>query len=191
MELNEIVAMNIVELRKEHKMTQAELAEKLNYTDKAISKWERGESIPELATLKQLGDMFGVTIDYLTSEKPKNEKKDFLLPKVIRTNRIIITAIATSLVLVIATLAFVYLHIYLGKTMWTLFVWMIPVSMLVLVFFNWRWGKRKYLFYISTVFLWSLLTAIFLQTLEYNTWLIFVVGAPIQITITLMAFLKN
>lgn len=191
MELNEIVAMNIVELRKERKMTQAELAEKLNYTDKAISKWERGESIPELATLKQLGDMFGVTIDYLTSEKPKNEKKDFLLPKVIRTNRIIITAIATSLVLVIATLAFVYLHIYLGKTMWTLFVWMIPVSMLVLVFFNWRWGKRKYLFYISTVFLWSLLTAIFLQTLEYNTWLIFVVGAPIQITITLMAFLKN
>lgn len=191
MELNEIVAMNIVELRKEHKMTQAELAEKLNYTDKAISKWERGESIPELTTLKQLGDMFGVTIDYLTSEKPKNEKKDFLLPKVIRTNRIIITAIATSLVLVIATLAFVYLHIYLGKTMWTLFVWMIPVSMLVLVFFNWRWGKRKYLFYISTVFLWSLLTAIFLQTLEYNTWLIFVVGAPIQITITLMAFLKN
>lgn len=191
MELNEIVAMNIVELRKEHKMTQAELAEKLNYTDKAISKWERGESIPELATLKQLGDMFGVTIDYLTSEKPKNEKKDFLLPKVIRTNRIIITAIATSLVLVIATLAFVYLHIYLGKTMWTLFVWMIPVSMLVLVFFNWRWGKRKYLFYISTIFLWSLLTAIFLQTLEYNTWLIFVVGAPIQITITLMAFLKN
>lgn len=191
MELNEIVAMNIVELRKERKMTQAELAEKLNYTDKAISKWERGESIPELTTLKQLGDMFGVTIDYLTSEKPKNEKKDFLLPKVIRTNRIIITAIATSLVLVIATLAFVYLHIYLGKTMWTLFVWMIPVSMLVLVFFNWRWGKRKYLFYISTVFLWSLLTAIFLQTLEYNTWLIFVVGAPIQITITLMAFLKN
>ena len=191
MELNEIVAMNIVELRKERKMTQAELAEKLNYTDKAISKWERGESIPELATLKQLGDMFGVTIDYLTSEKPKNEKKDFLLPKVIRTNRIIITAIATSLVLVIATLAFVYLHIYLGKTMWTLFVWMIPVSMLVLVFFNWRWGKRKYLFYISTIFLWSLLTAIFLQTLEYNTWLIFVVGAPIQITITLMAFLKN
>lgn len=191
MELNEIVAMNIVELRKERKMTQAELAEKLNYTDKAISKWERGESIPELTTLKQLGDMFGVTIDYLTSEKPKNEKKDFLLPKVIRTNRIIITAIATSLVLVIATLAFVYLHIYLGKTMWTLFVWMIPVSMLVLVFFNWRWGKRKYLFYISTIFLWSLLTAIFLQTLEYNTWLIFVVGAPIQITITLMAFLKN
>ena len=75
MDLNEIVAANIVELRKEHNLTQAELAEKLNYTDKAVSKWERGESIPELSTLMQLSTMFGVTIDYLTSDKPRNQKK--------------------------------------------------------------------------------------------------------------------
>lgn len=191
MELNQIVANNIVELRKEHKLTQAELAAKLNYSDKAVSKWERGESIPELATLKQLGEMFGVTIDYLTSEKPKKEKKEYILPKIVKTNRIVITAIVVSVVLIIATLGFVYGKIYLDKIMWTLFVWTVPVSMIVLAFFNWKWGKRKYLFYISTVFLWSLITVIFLETMQFNTWLIFVTGIPIQITITLMAFLKK
>lgn len=191
MELNQIVAMNIVELRKEQRWTQAELAQKLNYSDKAISKWERGESIPELATLKQLGELFGVTIDYLTSEKSRNEKKEYILPKVIKNNRIVITAIATSIVFILATLAFVYGYIYLNKIIWTLFVWAVPVSMVTLAFYDWRWARRKFSFYIYTVFLWSLITAIFLETMQYNTWLIFIVGVPIQITLILMAFLKK
>ncbi|MDY0177623.1 MAG: helix-turn-helix transcriptional regulator [Bacilli bacterium] len=191
MELNEIVAMNIVELRKEHNWTQAELAAKLNYTDKAISKWERGESIPELATLKQLAEMFGVTIDYITSPKPKAEKKDYLLPGIIKTNRILITAISTSIVLIIATIVFVYAAIYLEKYLWTLFVWSVPAGMICLYFFNWRWGEKKFTFYIVTVFLWSILTAIFLETMQYNTWLIFIIGIPIQITVTLIGFLKK
>ena len=67
-ELKLIIAKNIAELRKKNGMTQAEFAEKLNYSDKAISKWERGESVPDIATLKQIAEMFGVTIDYLLEE---------------------------------------------------------------------------------------------------------------------------
>ena len=63
--LKAVIAKNIAELRKEHGMTQQDLANELNYTDKAISKWERGESVPDILILKQISDMFGVQVDYL------------------------------------------------------------------------------------------------------------------------------
>ena len=59
-DIKPIIAKNITILRQNAKMTQSELAEKLNYSDKAISKWERGESIPDITVLKALADLFGV-----------------------------------------------------------------------------------------------------------------------------------
>ena len=64
-----IIATNITNLRKNRGMTQQDLALCLNYTDKAISKWERGESVPDILILKQIADMFGVTVDYLLQEE--------------------------------------------------------------------------------------------------------------------------
>jgi len=64
-----IIARNITELRREAGLTQLELAEKLNYSDKAVSKWERAESVPDIAVLKAVADLFGVTVDELISEK--------------------------------------------------------------------------------------------------------------------------
>ena len=70
-DLKLIVAANITDLRKKNNITQAELAQRLNYTDKAVSKWERGESLPDVAVLKQIADIFSVKIDYLvTAEHP-------------------------------------------------------------------------------------------------------------------------
>ena len=60
----EIIAENIVTLRKNAGLTQAELAERLNYSDKAISKWERAEAVPDVLVLAQLAELFGVTVDY-------------------------------------------------------------------------------------------------------------------------------
>lgn len=50
-------------------MTQSDLADKLNYSDKAVSKWERAESIPDIAVLKEIADLFDVTLDYLVNEE--------------------------------------------------------------------------------------------------------------------------
>lgn len=192
LDLNQIVANNIVELRKEAKWTQVELAEKLHYTDKAVSKWERGESIPELVTLKKIAEIFGVTIDYITSERPREEKKEFMLPKVIQVNRMLITGIVSSFVFIIATIIFVYGYLYLQRSeFWTAFIWAVPVSMTLLIFFNRAWGKRKYSFYIYSVLLWSLITAIFIQTYQFDTWMLYIIGIPIQITTILFSFLKK
>ena len=62
-----LVAKNLSFYRKANKLTQLELAEKLNYSDKAISKWERGESLPDLYTLNVIAEFFGITINDLCS----------------------------------------------------------------------------------------------------------------------------
>ena len=68
-DLKPVIAKNIADLRVAHGFTQLELAEKLNYSDKAVSKWERGESLPDVTVLKQISDLFGVTLDYLVNKE--------------------------------------------------------------------------------------------------------------------------
>lgn len=74
-ELKVIIAENIQSLRRDAGMTQAALAEKLNYTDKAVSKWERGESVPDVAVLRDIADLFGVTVDYLLRQDHTADRK--------------------------------------------------------------------------------------------------------------------
>ena len=64
-EVKDIVAKNIHELRKKNNMTQLELAEKLNYSDKTVSKWEKGENSPDITFLVEIANIFGVSLDYL------------------------------------------------------------------------------------------------------------------------------
>ena len=181
MELKNIIAQNIIELRKRDKLTQAELAEKLNYTDKAISKWERGESIPSVEILKQIADMFGVTVDFLLKEGSFEDKQDMVLHREGIKNKITITALMVTVVWCIATLIYVYVQINLKINAWPLFVWAVPASCLVLAVCNFKWGKRIYGLYISSLLIWSLLTSLYLTFLNYQIWLVFIVGVPLQI----------
>lgn len=75
-ELKVTIANNIANLRKLNGITQSDLAQKLNYSDKAVSKWERGESLPDICVLKQIADIFGVTVDYLLDEHAEKTKKN-------------------------------------------------------------------------------------------------------------------
>ncbi len=75
MELKQIFAGNLSRLRLAHGWTQAELAEKLNYSDKTVSKWERGESIPDVSILKQISELFHISLDDLLSE-PRQGKEE-------------------------------------------------------------------------------------------------------------------
>ena len=83
------------------KLTQLELAEMLNYSDKAVSKWERGESVPDVITLKKIADLFGVTVDYIITEHTEGEKPH--VSKVKRNNQIVITLIAFFVVWLLGT----------------------------------------------------------------------------------------
>ena len=73
-DIKPIIAVNLSNLRKEKGLTQAELAEKLLYSDKSVSKWERAESVPDIYVLNSIAEMFGVTVDYLLQEHKPEEK---------------------------------------------------------------------------------------------------------------------
>lgn len=195
-DLKEIIGNNITNLRKITGMTQLQLADKLNYSDKAVSKWERGESIPDVIVLKKIADIFSVTVNYLLEEE--HDEKDIMEShkktyKIKRRNRIIVTLLAISIVWAVATMVFVYLGIYTEEilNLWIIFVYAVPISLIVLLVFNSIWGVRRSNFLIITCLVWTLLLAIYLSLLSYNLWLIFLLGIPAQIIIILWSGLKT
>lgn len=191
MEKNEIkqnIAKNISELRKSNKLTQLELAEKLNYSDKAISRWERGDTLPDIDVLCQICELFGVSFEYLISQNSQKEVQKATLAQV--GNRLTITLLAISVVWIIATFVYVYSNIIFETQPWIAFIWAIPITAIVAFVCNRMWGKRIYTLFILSVLVWSTLAAFYLQLLSYNLWLIFLLGIPIQATIFLWYRLK-
>jgi transcriptional regulator with XRE-family HTH domain len=112
-DLKPVIAKNIIELRKSMNWTQMELAQKLNYSDKAISKWERGESIPDIAVLKEITELFHVSMDYLLeSEHAKEADAPLIIAKHRNRNRLIVTLQSAALVFLVASLVFVFLELF-------------------------------------------------------------------------------
>ena len=192
--LRKIIGSNLAELRKERKITQLELAEMFGYTDKAISKWEKGDTLPDVETLYQLASFYGVTIDYLTNDIPLEEKEIITNPTKqtnIKANRISIVLLSISLVWMLATICFVWIMVFNSVNYYQVFIYAIPLTSIVLVLFNKTWGKRKYNFYIYTLFLWSLISSIYVGFLQYNLWPLFLLGVPSQILIFLWSRMKD
>jgi len=188
--LKEVIADNLVYLRKKNKMTQLELAEKLNYSDKSISKWEHGETLPDIEILTKLANLYNVSLDYITSEETIQEKEKYCKTTQNNQNKIIIALLAISFVWILATVIYVYTNIITKSNFWLVFLWSIPVCCLVLLYLNKLWGRKKFTFIIASVLVWSLLICVFLQFLNYSMWLVFLIGLPIQIAIILWSQLK-
>jgi len=187
-DIKEIIANNIISLRKKHNMTQIELAEKLNYSDNAISRWERAEVTPSIETLVHMSEVFGVPLNSIIEDNAvetatKRDRKETI-------NKLAVILLFVSLVWFVAVIAFVYGKLIFNLNLWTIFVWAIPASCLVMYPFNSYWGKYIYKFVILSVFVWSLLGCIYLQLLQYNLWLIFFTGIPIQVALGIWAFIK-
>ena len=191
----EIIARNIVDLRRKNGMTQLELAEKLNYTDKAVSKWERGESIPDVAVLKTIADLFGVTVDYLlTAEHKTTVPVLSRLESTLRSHRVI-TGLYILLVALLATLIFVILDLLPGERggAWLSFIWAVPVGSIVWLVFNSIWFNRHLNYLIISILVWSTLTATHITALFFgvNIWLIYVLGVPGQAIILLWSKMRG
>ena len=184
--IKEIISNNIVMLRKQKNLTQLELGEAIHYSDKAISRWEKGESLPDIETLQLLSETLGVPLTYLFEGHSKEVLTQELTNK--RANKLICTILSTAIVWLVAVVIFLYCKIYNHFTFWQVFVWSIPASSIVLWYFNRLWGKKSNNLYISSLFVWSLIASLFCQFIEYNLWLIFLLGLPIDVVLILSHF---
>lgn len=189
-DIKETISENLVKLRKEHKLTQLELAEKLNYSDKAISRWENGEVIPDIETLMNICEVYNISLNDIVS-KHENTKKLTKHYKSQQKNKIIITLLSISLVWFVATMFFVYTKLIFNKTIWTAFIWAVPATFIISIIFNAIWGKRKFMFPLISGLTWTLIASIYIQLLSiYNLYLIFFIGIPLQIATILWSFLE-
>jgi transcriptional regulator with XRE-family HTH domain len=192
MDTKSIIANNIIELRKSKKWTQIELAEKLNYSDKAVSKWERAESLPDVTVLQQIANLFSVSVDYLLEEEHRQRvDQSDSESKRKKRNRIVITLLSTTLVFLIATIVFVVIGVFsVNLPMWLVYVYAFPIACIVLIVFSAIWGKPVLNYVFISMLLWSILLAIYLTFLDQNIWLIFLIGIPGQAIILLWTRLK-
>ena len=181
------IAKNINTLRTKQGMTQLELAERLNYSDKAISKWERAESTPDAAVLVQLADLFGVTLDQLMRGENLEAAPPPQKTKVRSYRRGLITGLSILCVWLVVTAAFVLLSLTQIKRPWnwTPFLYAVPVSLIVWLVLNSIWFDRKWNYWLISALMWTMLAAI-VVTLTWagcNVWLIFLLGIPGQLGI--------
>lgn len=178
-----ILAKNLVKLRKAANMTQSELAEKLNYSDKAVSKWERGESAPDIEILYMISKLFNVTIDQLITDENVNLKP---IKSIKMRRRFIISLISALLVWLIATIVYVFLvwHNPDNNRSWLVFIYAIPISSIVVLVFNSIWGNRMVNCLIVSILMWTIILSIFLTVPRFsNSFLIFLIAIPVQIII--------
>lgn len=184
------VASNITALRTAAGLTQADLGEKLSYSDKSISKWERADAVPDAYVLKQMADIFGVTVDYLLTYHESTEAPP--IEPVHRYSRQVIISITFFGMWAAALLAFIIVWMASGRILWQIFAAALPVTLLVVMILNFLWGKKLGSLVLVSAFAWSLLLALFLCLLPVgNMWPLLLLGIPTQILILLSFNVKK
>ena len=178
-----LIAENLIYYRKKAKLTQSEVAAKLSYSDKSVSKWERAEGVPDIHVLVELAKLYGLTVnDFLTKKKKERIANRFL-------SRVLITSIAIGLVWFVATIAFFVLRFFLPDTeqifkSWLIFIYAIPVSFIIAIIFSEIYFNQLVTMVSVSGLVWTLALSLYLTFINYNEmWLIFIVMVPFQVLV--------
>lgn len=186
-DFKQLVVNNLIYYRKLNKLTQLQLADKLNYSDKAISKWERGESLPDLYILNNIANIYGITLNDLIAEKKITVvKKNSMI-------KFLITLLSFILVWLVATVTFVIIKLInpdLSKV-WLSFIFAIPTSMIILVVYASLWGNYLHKFFSISLLCWSVPIALTVAIPIKLMWLSFLCIIPLQILIIFFLILRK
>jgi len=183
------IGNNIAAFRKQCAMTQAELAEKLNYSDKAVSKWERGESVPDVMTLAQIAELFGVGLDVLVGNTTTDVvvKPADTAPKR-RVNKNVIQMLVSLLVWFVALFVYVVLSSMEVPRSWLGFIYAVPANAIVLLCLRSAWHKYSLNFLLVSLIVWGSLVSFYMTMLVFagfNIWKLFLLGVLGQAAVCL------
>lgn len=187
--IRETIAKNLIELRKKHNLTQEELAKKLNYSDNTISRWERAEITPSIESLEEIAAVYGISIELLLKQdapKKSEQEKRVSIAKHIAT-----IILCVCQVWFVAAIGFFYVYTFNSEAAWILFVWAVPLSCIIAFILSLRWHSKITNFVLLSVFLWSLIASIYLQFVEHNLFLLYIIGIPIQISLAIYYFMRK
>ena len=173
--LRKTVANNIAQYRKAHHDTQLDLATKLNYSDKSVSKWERGESLPDVYILSQIAELYGVSVSALIGEiqPPKESKPHY---------HMFILLLSLALTMAVATLLFsMFMICKVDYPAWMFFVYALPVCSIICIVFTSLWWGILWQGVSVSALIWTLGLSLYLSFELENVSLVFLVCAALQV----------
>ncbi len=198
-EINQKIAKNLIYYRKAAGLTQAELAEKINYSDKSVSKWEQGNGVPDVYVLMKLAKLYRVSINDLLSEAPP---ENALSMKKTRGLKVLIILLSSGIVWLVATLIFTTCQLVKPQIWkwWLVFLYAVVVNAVLLIVYASRWKYRVLNFISVTILIWTTLTSLFLTILFLpenvglevgGLWCLFLLGVPLQALEILWVFFRS
>ncbi len=195
-ELKLIVASNLIKLRQAAGMTQAELGEKLNYSDKTVSKWERGESIPDAYILTRLAEIYGLTVDELLHsddqwQDPVERARAQEKANAPTFSSRVVTMVAIMGIWTMAVIMFVTCWLVLDQVLWLIFACAVPVSLITLLVLNSVWNKGRHNMIIVMLLVATLVTLVFLFLLPKRPWQLFLILIPAEILVVLCFHIRR
>ena len=196
-EINRKIANNLIRYRKAAGLTQAELAEKINYSDKSVSKWESGNGVPDVYTLLQIAKLYGISVSALVGEE---EPAVFPKKKSVGLH-IFIMLLSSGIVWLVATCIFVMMRLFNPEGAgWLAFVYAVAINAIVMVVYAGIWKYRVLNFIGVSTLIWMAITCIYLTAKlisihlgnDYSSlWAVFLLGVPLQILEILWAFFRS
>ena len=189
-ELKLVVASNLIKLRQQAGMTQAELGEKLNYSDKTVSKWERGESMPDAYSLTRLAEIYGLTVDELLHDDsawqdPVERAKAAERAAAPTFSSRVVTMVAIVGIWTMAVIMFVVFWLVLDARLWIIFACAVPLSLITLLVLNSVWNHGKHNMLIVMALVATIITLIFLFLRKYAPWQLFLILIPAELLVFL------
>lgn len=158
--LKKTIAENIAYYRKEAGLTQSELSEKINYSDKSVSKWERAEGVPDIMVLAELAELFGITVnDLVGTQRKKNTRMK-------RTkNRAFVTLLSAGVPWLVAAVVFCVLKIFVPGCNFAVnfFVYAIAVSGIVATVLTSIWFSHVYQLISVSMIIWGIAISVHLS----------------------------
>ena len=192
------IGANIGLYRKQCGLTQAGLAEKLNYSDKAVSKWERGESVPDVMTLVQIAELFDITVNDLVKDPnqlpentgPVEKAMERAVEKTLKkkADKRVILALSSLLVWFVALFLFVVISSLDIPKSWMAFIYAIPADAIVCLSLRSAWRDFRWNKFLVSTIVWGCLLSIYASFLVFagvNLWKIFLLGIPGQVAVLL------
>ncbi len=178
----ETLAVNLSRLRREKGLTQAELGEKINYSDKSVSKWERGEGVPDLQVMIALSDLYGVSIDEMTGRKEPSEESAPAshLKAADRTFLMIVTQSVIWLLAIVLFSAFLLFAKEMPKK-WLVFIYAVPVAFLCMGMYFTAWKLYAWAYGAFSCVMWLACVAAQLTLGASFAPMIYIIGAIVQL----------
>lgn len=183
--IRENFARNLTFYRKAANKTQLELAEALNYSDKSVSKWERGEGLPDLEVTARIADILGVSVSDLIADKVKRRI-------LITRNKVLITVLSIGLVWLVAAILFFLFQLILPQLgSWMIFIYALPASSVVAIVFSGVWWRRIHILLSVTALIWSSALCVALSFSNPKVFLIFIIAAILELLALVAFFIKK